>query len=96
MLDDEDNAGAALPGCGRLRAVRPGAFVQSVSPCGRNEPIGLAPRDASPDTASCRIIDVTSRLHGARETLRRVNDLHFSQFLAQMLRADPNALFCRV
>ena len=30
MLVDEDNAGAALPGCGRLWAVRPGASVQSV------------------------------------------------------------------
>ncbi len=56
MLDDGDNAGAALPDCGRLRAVRPGASVQGVSPRDRYEPIGVAPRDASRDTASCRII----------------------------------------
>jgi hypothetical protein len=45
MHDDEDNAGAALPGCGRVRTVRPGASLQSVSPHDRHEPIGLASRD---------------------------------------------------
>ena len=46
MHDDEDNAGAALPDCDRVRSVRPSVSLQNVSPHDRYEPIGLASRAA--------------------------------------------------
>ena len=55
MHDVDYNAGAACPASTRVRILRPGASLQTVSPQNRHAPIGLASRDDSPIRRSGRL-----------------------------------------